>query len=846
MKVLEDKALQKVKVILSVILLLVFGYFFVGQFTLPHNTPSNGRICDVLPGNQWYEIKEDGTKVPFTVPGTTDGDITLETTLPVAFEREYGALCFRGMDMEIFISDIQRGGLRTEDYGWFGDQSGECYVMVSLYPEDAGKKLRVHYEYNSGMIYEVYIGTRFGILVHLFRQYGLELFVGLALLFIGLICLIAAVTYKHTHKKYLEMEHLSIGAILGACWVLSNSVFRQMYTRNIAVMSNMPFLMVMIMPLPFLIFINSLQNNRYRRADIAVSILEITNFVIWIVLFVTGKASLLQSFLSSAVCALIGISVIFVTILIDIKKHLVRSYIYVAVGFAVLAIGAIVQIFAYQFAHNGIFSGVFMAFGLFGFMICSIIHTIKQIIAIRLEANELVHISKAKDDFLANMSHEIRTPLNGILGMDEMILRDTKESRIKKYALEIKSAGNTLLSIINDILDLSKIESGNFAIIEAEYGLASVLNDVLNMTRPRAQKKGLAYDFHVSENIPSVLLGDEIRIRQIMLNIINNAIKYTESGSVKVEVSSVFVTTRDSIVLSVTVTDTGIGIKEEDKDKLFQSFRRLDEKKNRNIEGTGLGLHITYLLLEMMDGDVEFESEYGKGSMFKISVPQQVVNASPIGDFSKAVKDYLDKIETDEVGFVAPEARLLVVDDNELNLEVMEGLLRDTKMHTDYVDSGAKCIEKVRDSKYDCILLDQMMPGLSGEATLKQLQEEDLLKGTPVIALTADAIIGARENYIAMGFTDYLSKPVKYEALEALLRRYVPEEKQITLQPADDLPVMLIWGNDPERLREEKERLEGIYKCVCVVGEKAMEKYMAKHVPDGILHVEASHPDGAS
>ncbi|MBR4168152.1 MAG: response regulator, partial [Lachnospiraceae bacterium] len=619
---------------------------------------------------------------------------------------------------------------------------------------------------------------------------------------------------------------------------LSNSVFRQLYTSNVSVMSNMPFLMVMIMPLPFLIFVNPLQNYRYQKATMAVSILEIVNFVVCGLLFVFGKVSLLNSFISSALCALISIIVIFTTIILDIRKHHIGNYKYVALGFAFMATAAIVQIFVYQFAHNGIFSGVFMAFGLFGFIIFSIIHTIKQLINIRLEANEIAHISKAKDDFLANMSHEIRTPLNGILGMDEMILRDTRESKIKKYALEIKSAGNTLLSIINDILDLSKIESGNFEIIPVTYDVASVLNDVLNLTRHRAQKKGLEYHFSVAEDIPSVLYGDEIRIRQILLNIINNAIKYTKEGHVDVNISAESIRMGNYVNLIAKVQDTGIGIKEEDKEKLFLSFQRLDERKNRNIEGTGLGLHITYRLLEMMEGSINVESEYGQGSTFTVSVPQRVEKAEPIGDFSRAVRDYLNHIETEEVGFYAPSARIMVVDDNELNLEVMEGLLRDTKIQADYVDSGQKCIEKVEGTAYDCILLDQMMPGMNGEETLRAMKERDLLHDTPVIALTADAIIGAKENYIAKGFTDYLSKPVKYENLEKLLRYYIPQEKQVVPMRSDDLPVMLIWGNDSERLREEKERLEGIYKCVCVVGEAARNKYLEKHEPAGVMHIQ--------
>ena len=717
------------------------------------------------------------------------------------------------------------------------DRSAEKYVFVSLRPEDAGKDLLVNYEYNYGVVYEVYIGTRIGVMGHLFRLYGLELFVGLILIIIGLICLVAAVAYKFLYGKYLELEHLSIGAILGACWVLSNSVFRQFYTSNISVMSDIPFLMVMIMPLPYLVFINSLQNGRYYKAIIAVSILEIANFVFCITLFVTGKVPLADSFIFSAICALIGISVIFVTVLLDLKKHLIGSYIFVAAGFGVLAIAAIVQILAYQFAHDGVFSGLFMALGLFGFMICSIIHTIKQIIGIRLESNELLHINKAKDDFLANMSHEIRTPLNGILGMDEMIIREAAQSNIKKYALEIKSAGNTLLSIINDILDLSKIESGNFEIIPVEYDVASVLNDVLIMTRPRAQKKNLEFNYNVSGEIPSMLYGDEIRIRQVMLNIINNAIKYTQEGHVDVAVEAKCENTGHFVDLVVRVSDTGMGIRDEDKEKLFKSFQRLEEKKNRSIEGTGLGLHITYRLLEMMDGDIQLESEYGIGSTFEITIPQKVVNAQPIGDFSQAVKNYLDNIETDEVELYAPAAKILVVDDNAMNLEVMEGLLLDTKIKVTLVDSGQKCIDAVKESRFDCILLDQMMPGMNGEETLSEMLRLGILDGTPVVALTADAIIGARESYIQKGFTDYVSKPVKYDALEKVLKQYIPKEKQLVHTAADELPTMLIWGNDSDKLKAEKERLDGIYKCVCVVGEKARDKYLEKHEPVGVMHI---------
>ena len=839
-----DKALNRevsdrmkyVRIALSVMLILVFGYIVIGEFAFPYDSPRSGFICENLPV-EWYKVESDGSKEPFEIPGYTEGDVFLEGVLPNDIDRNMSSLCFRGMDMEVYIDGSLRDEFKTTDYHFLGDRSAECYLFVPLYPEDSGKTIRLFYEYNSGFVNEAYYGTRIGIIKMLLHNYGAELYVGLMVLSLGFICLVASIVYRVMYKTYLEMQHLSIGVLLGGCWVMSNSVFRQFYTRNISVMSDIPFLMVMLLPIPFTIFIDSLQQKRYTKLLTFAGFMEIADFVILTLLFVLGRVPLAKSFNIAAISCLICIGIIAYTIIKDSSKKLTRDYEYVAVGFVVLALAGIGQIFSYMFAHNGVFSGLLMSIGLMGFLICAAIHTIKQLIGIRLSASEAMVANKAKDQFLANMSHEIRTPLNGILGMDEMIIRESRESKIKQYALEIKSAGNTLLSIINDILDMSKIESGNFEILPIDYDLSSVLNDVLNMTRPRAQKKGLEYNFVVADDIPSVLNGDEIRIRRVTLNIINNAIKYTKEGSVNVTITSRPILMGNYIELVVSVSDTGMGIKDEDKDKLFKSFQRLDEKKNRNIEGTGLGLHITHSLLTMMGGKIDIESDYGVGSTFTITVPQKVVKKEPIGDFSKAVKHYLDHIETDEVVLYAPDANVLVVDDNAMNLEVMEGLLGDTKIKVDLVISGDECIEKVSEKKYDIILLDQMMPGMNGEETLLKMKQMDILKETPVIALTADAIIGAKENYLQKGFNDYISKPVKYSVLEQVLKEYIPKEKQLIPDRNADLPVMLIWGNDSDRLKLEKEKLESIYKCVCVVGEKAKEKYLEKHDAQVVMHV---------
>ena len=456
---------------------------------------------------------------------------------------------------------------------------------------------------------------------------------------------------------------------------------------------------------------------------------------------------------------------------------------------------------------------------------------------LELEKDAANASNKAKSDFLANMSHEIRTPMNAIIGMDEMILRTSPAEPVRKYALDIQSAGKTLLSIINDILDFSKIESGKMELVPVEYGFSSVMNDVVNMTMNKARDKGLEYDLKICEDIPSVMFGDEIRIRQVMLNLINNAIKYTQKGKVAVSVSF----DRDKQMLCVSVADTGIGIREEDIGKLFDSFQRLDENRNRNIEGTGLGLNITMHFVKMMDGDIDVKSVYGEGSTFTAYMKQTVVDDTPVGDFAQNLVKMQERRGEFKPTLTAPGARILVVDDNDMNIEVIKGLLEVTKIRIWTAGSGAECIEAARENKFDLIFLDQMMPGMSGVQTLEAMKKEKLAEGTPVIALTADAIVGARDNYIKEGFTDYLSKPVMYDALETILKRYLDEKmviiqeqsaelsKQVSAEEEDDKPLVIAVSQSSDKLKQLRALLGSKYKGVFVKDMDSVEKYLKKN-----------------
>lgn len=385
--------------------------------------------------------------------------------------------------------------------------------------------------------------------------------------------------------------------------------------------------------------------------------------------------------------------------------------------------------------------------------------------------------NKSKSIFLANMSHEIRTPINAVLGFDEMILRESKEDTTKVYAANIKSSGQTLLALINEILDFSKIESGRLEIVPVEYSISALINDMLDMIEFRATEKKLSVNYDIDNTIPCNLYGDDIRLREIFTNLLTNAVKYTEKGSITLTVKKIS-SDESNVKLHISVSDTGIGIKEEDKAHLWDAFQRLDEKHNRGIEGTGLGLAITHKYIELMGSRLMLDSTYGQGSDFYFDLDQGIIDATPIGDFAKRRKSFHRTVDVYSEGFTAPDAHILVVDDVPLNLAVIKGLLKNSKINIDTAVSGADAIEKMRGFSYDIVFLDHMMPEMDGMETLsKILDDESIDSSMPIIALTANAISGAQKMYLEHGFTDYLSKPINPLQLENLLIKYLPEDR---------------------------------------------------------------------
>ena len=419
-------------------------------------------------------------------------------------------------------------------------------------------------------------------------------------------------------------------------------------------------------------------------------------------------------------------------------------------------------------------------------------------------ASQANQANEAKSYFLSTMSHDIRTPMNAILGLNEMILRDSDDEKILGYSENIKTAGKTLLGLINDILDFSKIEAGKMDIINVDYSFVSVLNDLVNMVQRKAEDKGLSFNIDIDSNIPSILNGDEIRIKQIIINILSNAVKYTKEGSITFSAGCEKIPDKpDRIILKIKVADTGIGIKPEDMGKLFKAFERIEEKRNRSIEGTGLGMTITQSFLSMMGTHLQAESVYGEGSVFSFDLEQKVIKWDPIGNYEDAFRRSIKERRVYREKFTAPDAEILVVDDTPVNLTVFKSLLERTKINIDTAGSGDEAISLFKSKKYDMIFLDHMMPDKDGIETLAEMKgiKDSPNNATPIVCLTANAISGMREMYMKAGFDDYITKPIDPDRLETMILAYLPKEMISSAdmtENTDDTDIPEFLGSIPD------------------------------------------------
>ena len=436
---------------------------------------------------------------------------------------------------------------------------------------------------------------------------------------------------------------------------------------------------------------------------------------------------------------------------------------------------------------------------------------------------ELERLSQTRNNFFANMSHEIRTPINTIIGLNEMILREDISDEIAENAIHIQDASKMLLALINDILDMSKIESGKMEIVPIQYETGSMFSELVNLIWIRAHEKKLEFKLDISPEIPSMLYGDEVRIKQVVTNLLSNAVKYTQKGYISLTARSEM-KENNKVALIISVKDSGIGIRKEDMQRLFQSFQRVDEGTNAGIEGTGLGLSISHQLVEMMGGKITVDSIYQKGSVFTIQIEQDIVDGNPMGHMDFMTRGSAQRRKKYKQIFEAPDARVLVVDDNEMNLLVAKKLLRETKIQVDLAKSGRECLELTKQHFYHVIFMDHMMPEMDGVETLQRVvqQENGLCRETPVIALTANVMAGAEQIYREKGFQSYLAKPISGTLLEAMLLKFLPKE--------------LVEYNAVETEEEKENLIQNITSskrkkihittdCVCDLPKEYLEHY---------------------
>ncbi|WP_051656534.1 response regulator [Butyrivibrio sp. AE3004] len=395
--------------------------------------------------------------------------------------------------------------------------------------------------------------------------------------------------------------------------------------------------------------------------------------------------------------------------------------------------------------------------------------------------------SNAKGLFLANMSHEIRTPINAILGMDEMIIRQTNDRKLVQYAYSIKSSATSLMALVNDILDFSRVEAGKLRLIEDKYHVSTMLTDMIIIIKDRAESKGLSFEVNVNKDMPEQLIGDGTRMKQVIINLLTNAVKYTNKGFVKLELDFIKINDEE-IDFSVSVKDSGIGMKKEDIDKIFLAFERFDEKKNSSVEGTGLGMSIAKQILDAMGSNININSVYGVGSVFSFVVRQKVSSWEPVGDYENTAEKAEAELKGYKPSFYAPDVRILTVDDMEINLRVVKGLLEQTGILIDTALGGKEALDLIAKNKYDLMLIDHRMPGMDGIELLNRIRGDNnnQNKDCICIALTANVREGVREMYIKVGFNDYLEKPVSGTVLEEMLMQYLPKDK---LRDSEERPV---------------------------------------------------------
>lgn len=788
--------------------------FVAIMFKVDDMTLSKGDIYEFNEG--WVLTGENGEaihieKLPYLGHSERDEVVIFENTIPEEYFGKTMAFLSADKEIKVWMDGELVYEFGVENKRLFGHTPGSVYNFIDI-PSDLQQgtirmEMKSSYKEYAARVTAISVGDRDVLILDLLQDNLPQILINILIIICGIVFFFLFLIQLASKQDTGGMQFLSGYCIVAALYYFIETKVLQIFYGNQTFYSVMVFLCVMLIPFFVALYYANGILGVYKKRFKVLLTLTSANIIIQLILQLTNLVDFMDmSYFSHG---LIALTVLIVAIsYIGIRKeNKDKSILIGMLGLLFMGIGGtidIIRMYVVAVGDMGKFSrlgtacfSMIMLYQHFSALIKGYSKNVEE--NARLIKNEMEYVAKkneqleaankeaeearqeaiaanaAKDKFLAHMSHEIRTPINAVLGMDTMILRESKEMHVKEYALDIQNAGQSLLSLINDILDFSKIESGKLEIINVEYDFSSLIHDISNMVKAKVESKKLELNIRVDENLPSKLLGDDVRLRQVLVNLLNNAVKYTLEGSITLKAEG-RVDGRN-VILDFSVEDTGIGIKEEDMPKLFAEFQRIEEKRNRSIEGTGLGLSITTQLLGLMGSKLNVESEYGKGTKFFFTIKQQIVDSTPIGNLEKRIMEQSREYSY-TAAFVAPNANVLVVDDNLVNLKVFVNLLKPTRMAIDVVDRGQACLEMIANKHYDLIFLDHMMPGMNGIETLHRMKELEGNKceGSPVIALTANAITGAKEMYLAEGFDAFLSKPINPEKLEQMIIKLLPRE----------------------------------------------------------------------
>lgn len=660
-----------------------------------------------------------------------------------------------------------------------GGPAKNSYFVIPLLEEDSGQtiSLTIRDSGYGGSMYSPVLGNKYDVIRYLEVDNGIVLFViALSLLISSFVIVLIGLIFRFLYKFEIKLTKMAIGVFIASLWMVTDSFVFQFILRTQFIDGFMSYMCTLCMTLPFIGYLDAVQDYRYEKIYIAVSTFETFNLILFATLHFSEALNFSRGLKYLDTNIGVGIIICLGVTIYDVVKGNAGKYKLVAYGFLIFMVLSIADILFINLALVRV-EGVAILFGLFILFAFAIGQQLTEIRQMQVDRDRANEEGAMKTRFLTSMSHEIRTPINSILGMNEMIIKESRDPAIIEYAGIINDSGNLLLSLINDILDVSRIDNEMEEIVCSNYDPEKLFESATEMLVTLARKKGLEVKTGKPQNLPEMLYGDEKRILQIVVNLITNAVKYTDNGTVTF--TGDCFDTQDGYELCFYVSDTGIGIRREDIDNIFDPFHRLELNKNQSIQGTGLGLSIVKNLTEMMGGSVNVESTYGKGSTFSVRIPQRPQVKKGSTKYNPGIFSEEDKLDDIDPNYIAPEARILEVDDNISNQVVVRQFLKETGAILDVASDGNEALRLCGINKYDVILMDHMMPDPDGIETMHMIRtmEGSLNASTPEIILTANAIMGSRARYEAEGFDNYLSKPVESQRLLKMVRKYLPEDK---------------------------------------------------------------------